>query len=94
MSTAPLPKEIVDRIQKEATQSEKNFIQGCRDLGFDPIDAAISQRGHGYFDGARSEYLRAQPLIEALKQIENNYGDHDFVRTLIANTLEQYNSQP
>lgn len=102
-NTAPLPKEIHERFTKEGNESGKDFIQGCRNLGFDPVAAAVFQREQGYFVGAQSEYLRAQPLVEALDKIANNtatpyseeqaYSWIETARFLANDALIEYNQQ-
>lgn len=87
-----LPNEIHDRFTKEGIKSGEDFIQGCRHFNFDPAPAAVSQREHGYYDGARSEYFRAQILVTALRDLRHGlFKDENSVNELIDSTLLEYN---
>ncbi len=94
MNTAPLPKEITDRIEKNAEDYVIRWGRTYNGMRGGEV------RKNDYKSGATAEATRAQPLIEALKAWQNfdsrihNSGDVALLHMKAHKALTEYNSQP
>lgn len=92
MNTAPLPKEIKDRLYKDTYE----FGQLRLETGY---PTTITGQKDAYFKGASKEAQRAQTLVGALEKIGTkarslatlNWVD---INTIASDALNLYNKQP